>query len=178
MLGSTPVLALLMRANIKITSALAALLSFTVGLLAHQTARAEHRDFCGSVPSECEYTGPWAPVLAANVCWSRTTSTATLMTGATCPTGSWPYFVKYGLVDALSLHVSAFIPLDDACSRPNICQPGALAPPNTTEEPICCPGDCWPAESAQCAGQELYMCVYGASNDDGTVTCFDDELLD
>jgi hypothetical protein len=174
MIGERPVVALVMHANIKIMSAFVALLPLTAGLLVHQTARAEYREFCGSVSSECEYTGPWAPVLAANVCWSRTTSTATLMTGATCPTGSWPYFVKYGLVDALSLQVTAFIPLDDACSRPGICQPGEFAPPNTTTAPICCPGPCWPAESQECEGQDITFCADGATNEDGTVTCFDE----
>lgn len=169
MIEARAMVVLVMRANINIAGAL----PLTVGLIMSQPARAEYREFCGSVPSECEYTGPWAPVLAANVCWSRTTSTATLMTGATCATGSWPYFVKYGLVDTLSLHVTAFIPLDDACSRPGLCQPWNFAPVNTTTAAMCCPDDCWPAESQQCEGQELFLCLDGVSNEDGTVTCID-----
>jgi hypothetical protein len=165
-----------MRTNtIIVAPALVALLPLLVGLLVSQPASAEYRDFCGSVPGACEYTGPDAPVLAANVCWSRSTSTATLLTGATCPTGSWPYFVKYGLVDALSVHVTAFIPLDNACSRPGICQPGEFAPPNTTTAAICCPDFCWPYESAECEGQDILFCSDGASNEDGTVTCFEEE---
>jgi hypothetical protein len=176
MIDARPVVAWGMRANINITGALVALLPLTVGLLIHQTASAEYRDLCSSVPSECEYTGPYAPVLAANVCWSRSTSTATLMTGATCPTGSWPFFVKYGLVDVLSLQVMAFIPLDDTCALPGVCQPGEFAPPITNPAPICCPGPCWPAESAACEGQYITFCTDGASNEDGTISCFDEVL--
>jgi hypothetical protein len=170
-----PMVASVMRTNINIAGAVVALLPLVAGLFIHQTAHAEYRDFCSSVRSECEYTGPNAPVLAANVCWSKSTSTATLMTGATCPTGSWPYFVKYGLVDVLSHQVTAFIPLDDACSRPDVCQPGELAPPNTTTQAICCPGACWPAEAAECEGADIFFCNFGASNEDGTVSCFDEE---
>jgi hypothetical protein len=109
------------------------------------------------------------------VCWANTTSTATLMTGATCPTGSWPYFVKYGVVEPLTLMVTAFLPLDDACSRPGLCQPKILAPSTTTVAPICCfGGTCYPSDG-DCYGGELFMCFNGVTNEDGTITCFDEE---
>ncbi len=153
-------------------------LGIALALVGSQDAHATiYRDLCTSVPTECEYTGPDAPVLAENVCWSRSTSTATLMTGATCPTGSWPYAVKYGVVDPLSGIVTSFVPLDNACSRPGLCQPGNLAPPNTTTGAMCCvEGICWPlAGTNGCEGGELLLCLNGVSNDDGTVTCFDEE---
>ena len=132
-----------------------------------------YRDLCGAVPSACSYTGPDAPVLAAAVCWNGSTSTARLMTGASCPTGSWPYFVKYGVVDPMLAIVTAYVPLDDACSRPGLCQPGILAPSTTTVAPICCfGGTCYP-DDGDCYGGELLLCAYGASNEDGTVTCFE-----
>jgi len=149
----------------------------TLGLVSSQDAHATtYRDLCGSVPSACQYTGPDAPVLVVNVCWSHSTSTSMLMTGATCPTGSYPYAVKYGVTDPYSKIVTAFVPLDDACSRPGLCKPGYLAPPTTwTGSVICCNGGtCWPNEDLSCDG-ELLFCSYGASNDDGTVECFDDE---
>jgi len=146
------------------------------GLIDSDAHATNYRDLCASVPSACEYTGPGAPVLAAAVCWSRSTSTATLMDGATCPTGSWPYAVKYGVVDPLSWVVMAYVPLDDACSRPGLCQPGYLAPTTTWGAAMCCiEGTCWPANGTNyCEGGELLFCSYGVSNDDGTVTCLEE----
>ena len=146
-----------------------------IGLLDTPIAKAtNYRDLCSSVPSACEYTGPDAPVLAAVVCWERSTSTARLMTGASCPTGSWPYFAKYGVVDPFTLQVNAYQPLDDACSRPGLCQPSIQAPTTTTTGVICCfGGTCYPAYDDQCYGGELLFCLNGVSNEDGTVTCFE-----
>ncbi|MFV8754114.1 hypothetical protein ACNOYE_26510 [Nannocystaceae bacterium ST9] len=141
---------------------------------ATQAHAANYRDLCSAVPGECEYTGPDAPVLAVDVCWSRSTSTSRLMTGATCPSGSYPYFVKYGIVDPLSLSVTGFVPLDDACSRSGLCKPSYLAPPTTWDAVMCCiEGVCWP-DTGPCAG-ELLFCSNGVTNEDGTVECFDDQ---
>ncbi len=142
------------------------------GVDAHAT-----QDLCSSVPTACEYTGPTAPVLAVNVCWFRSTSTTKLMTGATCPTGSASYFVKYGLVDPLSQVVTGFVPLQDACTVPGLCSAGYLAPPTTQEAPMCCAGDvCWPhVGGTPCEGELLY-CSNGVTNEDGTVECFDEQL--
>jgi hypothetical protein len=148
-------------------------LALVLGLAFSQDAHA-YADLCSSVPGECEYASLSAPVLAANVCWSRTTSTARLMTGATCPTGSFAFFVKYGVVDPLSQVVTGFVPLEDACSRPGLCQPSYLAPPTTWAAAMCCvDGTCWPADGLSCSG-ELLLCSNGVTNEDGTVTCFDD----
>ncbi len=147
------------------------------GLMGSSLANATtYADLCGAVPSACEYTGPEAPLLEAVVCWSRSTPTPTLrlMTGASCPTGAWPYLAKYGFVDPLTLAVTAYRPLDDACSRPGLCQPGILAPTTTTADVICCLwGVCWPAEGDQCYGGELLYCYEGVTNEDGTVTCWE-----
>lgn len=152
-------------------------LALVVGLGLFDTPAAmatNYRDLCGSVPSACEYTGPDAPLLAAAVCWERSTSTARLMTGGACPTGSWPYFAKHGVVEPLTLTVAAFQPLDDACARPGLCQPAIMAPSTTTGGVICCFGDvCYPAEGEDCYGGELFFCFDGVSNEDGTVTCFE-----
>jgi hypothetical protein len=131
-------------------------------------------DLCSNAPAACEYTGPNPPVLAANVCWSRTLSTARLMTGSTCPSGSWPYSVKYGVVAPTGI-VTGFVPLDDACDRPGLCSPGYLAPPSTWSDAICCAdGVCWPNEGGTCEGDFLF-CHNGVTNEDGTVECFDDQ---
>ncbi len=157
------------------TPGLGSSLLLVAGLLASSIANATpYRDLCGSVPSACEYTGPEAPLLEAVVCWSRSTSTTRLRTGESCPTGAWPYLVKYGFVDPLTLDVTGYLPLDDACSRPGLCQPGILAPNTTTIDVICCLyGSCWPAEGDFCYGGELLFCLDGVSNEDGTVTCFE-----
>jgi hypothetical protein len=169
MIGPRPVVASAMRANtIIIIGAVLALLP--------TDANATYRDFCASVPSACVYTGPDAPVLAAVVCWSKSTSTATITSDGQCPTGTYGYFAKYGDVEPLTGQVQGYVPLDDACSHPGVCQPGYLAPANTTSASMCCPGDCWPAESQQCVGQNLLFCADGVSNEDGTVTCFDEEV--
>ncbi len=151
----------------------AVVVALVVGL-AGVDAHATNRELCVSVPGECEYSGPNAPVLAANVCWFRSTSSTRLLTGATCPTGGWPYFVKYGVVDTLTLEVTGFVPLEDACSRPGLCQPGSFAPPNTTTEVACCYGGvCWPIDATNCVGGELLFCDEGVTNEDGTISCFD-----
>lgn len=160
----------------RISPALPPAIVLVLGLAGSHAHATTFNDLCSSVPSACEYTGPTAPVLALNVCWSRTTTTARLMTGATCATGSWPYSVKYGVVDPLTGIVTGFVPLDDACSRPGLCSPGYLAPPSTWSAPMCCvDGVCWPwVGGTACAG-EILACNEGVTNEDGTVECFDDE---
>lgn len=98
------------------------------------------------------------------------------MTGSSCPTGSWPYFVKYGIVDPFTGIVTGFVPVDDACSRPGLCMPGYLAPPSTWEAPMCCiGGTCYPVDGTNgCEGGELLFCTDGATNEDGTISCFDE----
>ena len=144
--------------------------------LAGVDAHATNRDLCVSVPGECEYSGPNAPVLATTVCWFRSTSTTKLMTGATCPTGGWPYFVKYGVVDPLTLEVTGFVPLEDGCAVPGLCSPSFQAPESTWSAAMCCiDGTCWPHHTiGGCEGGELFYCSNGVTNEDGTVECFDD----
>lgn len=147
-----------------------------LGLVGSQDAHATtYREMCTSVPDECEYSGPFAPVLASNVCWSRTTSQAVLMSGATCPPGSWPYFVKHGVVDPLTQVVTGLVPLDHMCSR-GLCEPGSIAAPTTTAVACCVNGVCWPLEGTNyCEGGEILWCDEGVTNEDGTVTCFGSE---
>jgi len=136
------------------------------------------RDLCTSNPGACVYTGPDAPVLAAEVCHS---STGTWLKGASCPTGTWTYFVRYGeVVDPLTNMIAAYIPLDNACDSPGLCVDG---PPPVGAEPfpMCCTGNTSGGDStcvsgASCGGTVWY-CHDGVSNVDGTVTCFNAQEL-
>jgi hypothetical protein len=141
------------------------------------TAFAEYRYLCTSVPGSCQYAPPTAPVLAADVCYSRSTRTIRLKGTAPCPTGSSPYYLKHGeVVDPLIRSVVAYAPLDDACDA-GLCL--EYAPHDGgTENPMCCEngGPCW--DGLTCGGV-LYWCNDGVSNADGTVDCFDaDPLLE
>jgi len=97
--------------------------------------------------------------------------------GSACPTGTWPYFVRYGeVVDPVTNSVVAYIPLDNACDNPGLCVDGPV-PPDAQPYPMCCTGNTSGGDSTcvhgvDCGGT-LWFCVDGVSNMDGTVTCFD-----
>jgi hypothetical protein len=140
-------------------------------ILGSSPAHAAQRYLCTSVPSACEYAGPDAPLLNANVCWNG--SVARLRGSVPCPTGSWPYFVQHGWVDPWGI-VQAYIALDDACDHGwcTVLPPGTVPP--TDEGEVCCPletsgGDCT-LEVLDCVGEILWCESYEA-NEDGTVEC-------
>lgn len=138
-------------------------------------------DLCDSVPSECEYTGPNAPLLEEAVCYDRNaTPTVTLKGIGACATGSTEYFVQHGeVVSPTTGEVTGYVPLDWACDTPGLCD--SNPPAGTESEAICCEngggGDCWPATEVLCnsPGDILVMCEDGVTNQDGTVTCFEGE---
>lgn len=141
-------------------------------LLSADVDASQYRPFCGSHLDACEYTGPDAPVLRADVCWDG--NQAILEVGD-CPTGSWPYHVDYGeVLDPLTNEVQAYVPLDWACDVPDICVAGP-PPQEASSVPICCYGStCYePTDDGCPAGSTAVMCKSGVSNLDGTVTCFE-----
>jgi hypothetical protein len=141
-----------------------------VFLLAPMDAGAQYRYLCTSIPSACTYTGPYAPGLAADVCYGSAIGIR-LKGTAPCPSGSWPYFVEAGeVVDPVTNAVVAYIPLDDACSQPGLCVDGP--PPGGAQEyPMCCVGEtCY--QGSSCGGTH-WWCNDGVCNEDGTITCFD-----
>lgn len=154
----------------------AAFLMLGVGLmLAPSDGVAQYRDLCTSIPSACEHTGPDAPRLNADVCWGRGTGIQ-LMTGSSCPSGTWPYHLNYGaVVSPTTNQVIAYAPLNNACAVPGTCVEWT---PHTGgwESTICCEwyNQCY--EGVECDGV-LFWCFDGVSNWDGTVTCFEDEEL-
>ncbi|NVB40304.1 hypothetical protein G6O69_37185 [Pseudenhygromyxa sp. WMMC2535] len=149
----------------------AALLGVVVSLLTPGSASAQYRDLCDST-QVCDYTGPNAPVLDADVCLDQTGQTR--LKGSTpCPAGQVPFHVRYGeLLDPVELLVVAYTPLENACSIPGLCDPGDYAPGETsTAQAICCFGNvCWPG--VDCGGT-LMWCDDGVCNEDGTITCFE-----
>ncbi|EDM74202.1 hypothetical protein PPSIR1_17630 [Plesiocystis pacifica SIR-1] len=140
-------------------------------------AHGQYRDLCDS-SKVCQYTGPNAPILDADVCLDPT-GTVRLKGTAACATGHVPFHVRHGEVyEPLQQLVVAYVPLQRACSVPGLCEPKTeYSTGESNEEVICCIGAvCWPGWD--CDGT-LFWCEDGVSNEDGTVTCFDgEELLD
>ena len=142
-------------------------------LLSPGSVAGQYRELCTSVPSQCDYRGPDAPLLQANVCFGSAIGIR-LMSGS-CPSGTWPYHVKHGeVVDPITNQVAAYIPLDDACTKPGICVAGP-PPAGAQEYPMCCTGSggsetCY--SNSSCGGT-LWWCLDGVCNADGTITCFE-----
>ncbi len=141
----------------------------------------QHPDLCSSVPAACAYTGPDAPLLDAEVCWSATGS-LTLKGPQPCPSGSWAYHLEHGeVVDPLSGQLAGYVPLEWACSVPGICVDGP-APPgaHSSSSAVCCEwGVCIPLNETLCDSitAQVLLCDDGVTNEDGTVTCFSGEAL-
>lgn len=155
--------------------------SLAVGLLAAPLVvqASGYRYLCTSTRRVCEYTGPDAPYLNADVCYGSA-SGVVLKGIKPCPTGTWPYHVEHGeVVDPITNTVAAYVPLDDACSQPGLCIDGP-PPAGAQEHPMCCTSDSQGNETcydgASCGGT-LWWCADGVCNDDGTITCFAKEEL-
>jgi hypothetical protein len=153
------------------------LAALALALLSPASVDAQYRELCTSVPSQCTHTGPDAPQLQANVCFGSTIGIR-LMSGGSCPSGSWPYYVSHGeVVDPITNQVAAYIPLDDACARPGICVQGP-PPAGAQEYPMCCTKGSSGVETCSddmLCGGTLWWCVDGVCNEDGTITCFEKE---
>jgi len=146
-----------------------------VGALLPSTAHAEYRYLCTSVPSACEYTDQFAPLLIVDVCYHKTTAVVRLKGTAPCPVGTSPYTVKHGeVIDPTLGLVAAYSPLDNACDH-GLCL-DYTPHDGGTENVMCCEngGPCWPGGAC---GGILYWCHDGVTNGDGTIGCFDAEPL-
>ncbi len=152
-------------------------LAATAGMLLVSTSKpteaSSYRYLCTSVPSACEYTGPDAPVLRADVCWNG--SVALLKGTAPCATSSWAYYVDYGSVDPLTGEVAPYVPLDDACDLGycEVLQPNETLPEDEGE--ICCPEG---VNTEACTldpdcNDVMVYCHNYETNGDGTVNCKD-----
>lgn len=153
-------------------SKVAPLSLFAVALLfaPHQADAAP--PLCTSAKGACIKTGPDAPVLRVDVCWNNVA--LTLKTGLACPAGAYPYYADYGeVIDPVLGLVIAYAPLPDACDM-GLCELEP-APGSTSAEPLCCtPGQegCSPDEGS-CPEDYVVWCEQAASNDDGSISCYD-----
>lgn len=141
-----------LRQFIVLTSAAAAGL-----FLAHGTGLA-YTSFCDTYPSECEFEGPDAPVLQADVCWNG--SVLALKSG-NCPTGYSPYYVQYGEVDVTGA-VTAYISLPDACQMGYCTEPPDPVP-ETVEGDLCCyssTGTTWCVQDVLNCTMDIVWCKH------------------
>jgi hypothetical protein len=145
-------------------------------LLAPTPAEAgEYRNLCTSASKACVYTGPVAPALRAAVCWNG--ADLRLKGSGNCATGSWPYHVDFGeIIDPVQGLVVAYIPLDDACDLDICVEFGSLELDPLASEPLCCnpsTDDCTLNLQGQCPnGEILVWCEQPATNEDGSVACY------
>jgi hypothetical protein len=167
-----------------LTSTQARLLPLALGLalIPASLQASSYRDLCLSAPGACEsILDTLAPPLNAVVCYSSKGS-ITLKGASECPSGSWAYYLESGEVtDPLTNTVAAYLPLESACNKPDLCLDGP-PPPDAQEMPICCTspsgtsgsGDetCVNWDGGTCDGS-IWFCIDGVTNNDGTVTCFD-----
>lgn len=130
-----------------------------MGLLvgASDSQATNYRYLCTSVQGACDYTGPNAPVLRADVCYNAASGVSTLKGSGACTGGETPYYVEHGeIIDPLSSQVASYVALNDACDQ-GYCSAGS---PNGVEEALCCDGDgnCTQHVGGTCTG-EIVFCA-------------------
>jgi hypothetical protein len=129
----------------------------------------------------CEWAGPDAPVLNANVCCTVDGDIANCVlpdSNDRCSSGSKAY-CEFGEVTSAGA-VVCYQPFPSICDF-GYC--GDVLPPNggPVEDAFCCfsDGSCFEVETYEdlktCAVSGVYsgFCKNGVQNDDGTVECFD-----
>lgn len=92
---------------------------------------------------------------------------------ADCDGDSMPFYCELGEVQA-SGEVSCYFEVPDYCDL-FTCAPGFQQLPQSF--PMCCnEGICWTVtgEANDCELPDIYFCHDGVTNEDGTVTCFDE----
>ncbi len=131
----------------------------------------------------CEWTGPDAPVWDAQVCCTFDGDGAACVqpdSNDRCAQGERMY-CKYG--EAVAAGVLCYQPFPDACEF-GYCEPAPSEPPTARmNHSIACCGEhaCYEISDSQiftCGenGGKVLGCKAGQSNDDGTITCYDEEV--
>lgn len=126
----------------------------------------------------CQWTGPDAPVLDAEICCDIEDDAAACVLpdpSGGCPLGD-RYSCRYGKV--IRGGVICLQPFPDACELGHCVKAPELLPP-THADLLCCHGS-WCVDipkftSGDCddAGGEVSWCDFGETHTDGTVTCHD-----
>ncbi|EDM79614.1 hypothetical protein PPSIR1_21339 [Plesiocystis pacifica SIR-1] len=140
-------------------------------------------DALGQVfPRYCQPSGPDAPILDAELCCEIDETSDLAVCDFPdvydrCTTGE-RYACEYG--EATEAGVTCYQPFVDACDM-GLCLEYVGPPPvEATESLLCCTSQgCEPlaadvAWTCMEAGGYVTVCADGQTNEDGTVTCFDD----
>lgn len=98
---------------------------------------------------------------------------------AGCPSGTQEYTCQYAEPDGQGnltcLYLVPYYCEENPCPSNNDDLDFA-APPQIQAHLICCyDGGCYDTQGGICGGAE-YICFNGVSNEDGTVTCFDEDV--
>lgn len=137
-------------------------------------------DLCDAVhpktgtPTRCEAHPEGAPVYDGVVCCNGEVCFEQDSRG--CLEDEQPYFCELGDVGVAGL-VTCYFEVPSYCDV----YPCEQAPPTVQTVPqsngMCCnAGICWTIWNAsECELQDIYWCDDGVSNEDGTVTCFDED---
>ena len=133
-----------------------------------------------TLPRHCEWRGPDAPTLEANVCCKigeddRADCQLANLRGY-CPSGA-RMWCEHGEVDSTTGAVTCMEAFPSACAEGFCIEAPAQPPQEMHPELLCCgPGGCTPVETSDdidnCEGHFL-ACDWGMSNADGTVECFE-----
>ncbi len=126
--------------------------------------------FCTSLDRPCGYVGPNPPVLNKNICWSSATGALTLKGTAACPSGSAPFFAVYGE----KIRTKLYIYITNACSL-GLCLPFDSNSGPFESEALCCDGNENCTEVNGYCPHDIVFCEAAATNEDGTISCYDDE---
>ncbi len=117
-------------------------------------------------PTLCEPHVVGAPVYDDTICCAGGACFPSLLGG--CASSETPYYCEFGEVDATGAMHCYF-------EAPNYCDVYTCPPGDGGQQDwICCTSEdhCVPAgpDYSKCSGI-IYACIYGSTNDDGTVDC-------
>ena len=169
-----------MEISILMTITLSSLLSTAPNLCddAHLNAAGEPiTDSTGrTLPRHCEWTGPDAPTLEANVCCSIAADDSVQCQLANlrgyCSSGA-RMWCERGEVDSATGVVTCMQVFPDACDGGFCVQAPPQAPQEDAPQLLCCgAGGCVPIGWGENCEGSYAMCSWGMTMADGTVECF------
>lgn len=113
-----------------------------------------------------------APTLDEDICCAGGQCYAL---GSGCGSTETQYYCALGTIDVTG-EATCYWEVPNACDAQHYTCEQTINPP-PSEEKVCCPASedvCWPFESpSQCDVGDVFICLNGVTNTDGTVTCFE-----